>query len=440
MAMVGRVLAGLIGVAIVAAIGWLVYVRLSQAAAAPPARTAAQRGAVPVELAPVEVGLIEHRRAFSGSLEATARVTLAPKVAGRIDSLTLDIGDEVPRGSVVARLDDAEFAQTVAQARAELAVAEAGLARARSAAEIAERENERVRALHERGIASDSQLDTAQADRVSRTADIAVAEAQVTRAEALVRSAEIRLGYATIRAEWQVEEETRSGAEESRGSERAAPGARDVDRRIVAERLAEPGDTVAANTPLLTLIEIDPIDAVVFATERDYADLAPGQEVSLTTDAFPGRSWSGAVSRVSPVFSAGSRQARIEIRIANPDGSLKPGMFVRIVAVFERVEGATIVPSEALVRREGRTVVFVADAAGETVSMVPVEVGVRDDGRVQVIGSGVSGRVVTLGQQLLDEGTPISVPEVQRGGVATGGASVDVAGDASVAGRGEPSP
>jgi len=80
--------------------------------------------AVPVELAPIEHGPIARRRTFSGTLEPHAELVVAPKIAGRIEELAVDLADRVTRGQVVARLDDnAERLQAVAQAEADLAVA-----------------------------------------------------------------------------------------------------------------------------------------------------------------------------------------------------------------------------------------------------------------------------------------------------------------------------
>ena len=389
---------GVVVVAVVLAVGGLVARRLLEEQQ----ETVRSKGpiAVPVEVAEVMIGPIVNRRVFSGSLEPTARVQVAPKVSGRIVSLSVDLSDDVVRGDVIARLDDDEARQFVMQSEAELAVAEANLGEARNALGVAERELERTSTLYERGIASESQHDTVRAEHGSKVAAVKVAEASVTRARASLESARIRLGYATVAANWE-------GGDE---------------RRVVSERLVEEGDTVSANEPLVSIIELDPIEAVIYATERDYAELAPGQPVSLTTDAHPGRVWSGEVSRVSPVFREGSRQARVEIRIANPDRALKPGMFVRVESVLGRVEDATIVPVEALSERDGERVVFLVNEREMTTRMVAVETGITEDGRVQVFGD-VSGRVVTLGQQLLTDGASITIP-----GSGTGETEKDAGG------------
>lgn len=350
-----------------------------------------------VEVATIEVGCLEGRRAYSATLEARARVTIAPKVAGTIVSLPVDLGDLVARGDVIARLDSAEFGQAAAQAEAEMEVVRAQLAEARSAAEIAARELSRSESLHERGIASDAQLDTVRAQDLSARSAVAVARAQLERARAAREAAEIRLGYATIRADWDVATTS------------------DDATRVIARRMAEVGDTVGANTPILSVVELDPIRAVFFATQRDYGRLGIGQRVSVSAEAFPERSWQGEIARIAPVFDEASRQARIEVVVPNADLALKPGMFVRAEVVLDVAESSAIIPEAALTRRDGRDLVFVLKEDGKSVRAQPVTIVVDAGDRVAVeasTGNLLPGsRVVTLGHQLIGDGSSVVVPD-----------------------------
>lgn len=384
-----------------AALGWAVLDRLQADAASsagPPRSVPA-----PVEVAPVTQGAISERRVFTGTLEAPAEFAVAPKVGGRIDRLAVDVADTVRRGQVVAWLDDDEFVQAVLQEEAGLAVAKANLVDARNALEIAERALARTETLRERGVATEADLDAAMAEQLAQEARVEVAGAQVSRAEAALKAANIRLGYTKVVCEW------RGGDEE----------------RVVARRHVDEGDTVSANARLLDIVELDPLTGVIYATERDYARMRPGQTAALTTDAYPGEEFQGKVSRIAPVFDRGTRQARIELIVKNPDHRLKPGMFIRTAIVLERVPKATIVPESALTRRGGGTGVFVVDAGGGTVTWRKVKTGIREAGWVQVDGEGLTGRVVTLGQQLLDDGSAITIPD----GVSGGGAAGAGAGD-----------
>jgi multidrug efflux pump subunit AcrA (membrane-fusion protein) len=118
---------------------------------------------------------------------------------------------------------------------------------------------------------------------------------------------------------------------------------------------------------------------------------------------------------MAPVFRPGSRQARVELLCNNPEFRLKPGLFIYATVEIEHVENATIVPQAALVTRDTVTGVFVIDAGGTSVSFRQVQVGIREQERVQVQGEGLFGMVVTLGQQLLDDGSTISLPDESLG-------------------------
>lgn len=384
----------LIGMA--AGLGWAIFNRIQEQNTSQNSRQG--KRAAPVEVAPIEQGPIELQRTFSGALEAPAAFVVAPKVSGRIVRLELDLADTVERGQIVAWLDDDEYVQLVAQAEAELVVAQATLAEARSALEIVMRELQRIEALRQRGVSSESQYDVIKADQLTKAAQVKVAEAQVTRAEAALASAKIRLSYTTVTADW-------TGGNH---------------QRVVAERFVDEGETVSANAPLLSIVELNPITGVIFVAERDYARLRPGQPISLTTDAYPGERFGGQIDRIAPVFRQTSRQARVELVIENPEHRLKPGMFIRATVVLDRVASATIVPVEALTARDDRTGVFVVSEDSQSVVWREVTVGIRNGNRVQVEGEGLTGRVVTLGQQLVKDGAAITIPTEQSGASSPG--------------------
>jgi RND family efflux transporter MFP subunit len=347
---------------------------------------------VPVEVAKIQRGPIALRRTFSGELEALAEFVVAPKVSGRVERVLVNIPDTVKRGQIVAELDNDEYVQAVAQAQADLEVARAKLSEAKSALEIANREFKRTEALLARGVASDSEFDAARQDQLAKQAQLKVSAAEVTKAESSLETANIRLGYTKVTAGW------------TGGSE----------QRLVAERYVDEGQTVAANAPLLLIVELHPIVGVVFVTERDYAYLKPGQLVSLTTDTYPGEQYEGRIDRIAPVFRKSTRQARIEMTIDNPQHRLKPGMFIRATVVLARVPETTIVPEQALTIRDDRSGVFIVGEDGRSVIWREVKVGIRAGDRVQVEGNGLSGRVVTLGQQLIDDGSAINIPAEQN--------------------------
>ena len=348
-------------------------------------------GRVAVEAMPVETGRVADVRTFTGTLEAGDAFTVAPKIGGQVERVHVDIGDRVERGQVIAELDDDEATQAVAEAEAALAVARAEVEQAAADARLARREFERTRSLAERDLVSTSELDTTRARADAQRAAVAVARARVEQREAALARARVQLGYTEVRADW-------------RGGDAV---------RVVGERMVNAGDTVAANTPLVSVLGIAPITAAVFAPESDYARLSAGQTVSVTADALPGRTFEGRITRIAPRFERASRQARFEVALANEDRALKPGMFVTVRVTVATADDARLVPREALVRREsGLGVYRLQPGDPPTVRYVPVELGIEGDDRVQVLEPALDGRVVTLGQQLLEDGAPVIVAEL----------------------------
>lgn len=383
-----RLLAALALVAAAAALGWWV----NQRSEGPdPSGKRPDGGRVAVEAAPVTTGAVSDVRAFTGTLEAGDAFTVAPKIGGQIVAIHVDVGDRVERGQVVVELEDEEARQAVAEAEAELAVARAELEQARADARLAERELERTRTLAQRELASASELDTARARAEAQRAAVSVATARVTQREAALARARVQLGYTGVRADWSGDDPT----------------------RLVGERMVNAGDTVAANTPLLTVLRLSPLTAVVHAPESDYTRLRTGQPVEVGADALPARGFTGEIARIAPRFAADSRQARFEVTLANEDHALKPGMFVTVRVTVDRAADATRVPPEAIVRHEsGPGVYRIVDGEPPSVRFEPVRIGIEGDGHVQILEPALSGRVVTLGQQMLEDGAPVIVSEL----------------------------
>ncbi len=377
---------GLVTVAAIAAGAWW----LRDQGATPPSAEEGD-GRVAVEAAPVDTGSVADVRTFTGTLEAGDAFTVAPKIGARIERIHVDIGDRVEQGQVVAELDDDDATQAVAEAEAELAVARAEVEQAEADARLARREFERTRSLAERELASTSELDTTRARAQAQNAAVAVARARVTQREAALARARVQLSYTRVRANW-------------RGGD---------NERVVGERMVNEGDTVAANTPVISVLGIAPITAAVFAPESDYARLSSGQTVAVTADALPNRTFEGRISRIAPRFERDSRQARFEVTLPNEDRALKPGMFVTVRVTVATSDDATLVPEEAIVRREeGPGVYRIIDGDPPTVRFVPVAMGIEGEGVVEILDPELSGRVVTLGQQMLEDDAPVIVSEL----------------------------
>jgi len=387
-----KLLISLILGAFVVLMGWQIYKRVLAQATSQEQRP--RTAVVPVEVSPITKGTIQDIGMFTGTLFPKSQYLVAPKISGRLERLRVDIGDLVKRGDLIAALDDDEIVQQLDQTRAELAVAKANLEETRSALDNAQREYDRVKALRDKKIASQSELDTAEANLTAAEAKQKVAAAQINQKEAALKADEVRLSYTKIVANWDTGPET----------------------RIVGERYVDEGTMLAANSPIVSILEVGTLIAVIQVIERDYTQVQIGQEATVTTDAFPGRTFTGRISRIAPLLKESSRQARVEIELDNTDESLKPGMFVRVEIEFKNRTDAILVPTSALAKRDDQQGVFLADLERMTAHFVPVQFGIINAGLMEVLDPPLSGWVVTLGQHLLEDGASIVLPPVEGSG------------------------
>ncbi len=371
---------------VTALIGWQLYVKISSSVKDPVRRS---NFSVAVEVTPVRNATIREVGTFSGTLLPGSQFIVAPKIGGRLEKIFVDIGDEVKQDQLIAVLDDDEYIQQVDQAKAELDVARANREENRSALGLAEREFKRANTLREKKIVSEAELDTADAQYKAALAKQKVAEAQVAQKEAELKTAQVRLEYTRIRASWQ------NGGKP----------------RVVGERFADEGSMLAANAPIVSIVDIDTLNAIIHVIARDYPRVKTGQDAFIITDAYPDRTFTGTIRRVAPVLKEAARQARVEVEIPNPDKLIKPGMFARVEIEFDRHDNVTVVPVNALVKNNGQRSIFLADKETMKVRLVRVKVGIVNGDMAEIVEPVVTGYVVTVGQHLLEDGAAITMQQ-----------------------------
>ncbi|MFC1544879.1 efflux RND transporter periplasmic adaptor subunit [Gemmatimonadota bacterium] len=350
------------------------------------------RPAVTVSLAPVEKESILDIGSFTGSLLPRSQFIAAPKIGGRLEKVLVDIGDEVQFNQLIAVLDDVEYELQAKKARAELAVSKASLEEGRSSMSVSRRELERVKTLFDKDIAAEADYDLAKDRFVAQKARYEVALAQVDQKQAELQEAQVKLSYTRIRATWD-------------------EGQYEGGRRVVGQRFRYEGSLLSPNTPIVSILDINTLLAVIHVIERDYSKIQPGMTATITTDAYPDSVFTGKVVRIAPRLEETSRQARTEIEIPNASNLIKPGMFVRVEMTFGVHENASIVPAQALARRDASQGVFLADTLAMTAKFVPVKVGITSGGKTEILEPQLTGLVVDLGQHLLEDGAPIKLTE-----------------------------
>ena len=372
------------------AVGWKVYEKVT-ASVGPEAR-GPRSMAVAVEVEPVQNITMRDAGQFSGTLYPKSQFVVASKIAGRLEKILVNIGDTVRRGQLIAVIENDEYQQQVEQSMAALKVATANVEESESSLAMSLRELERVKTLRRKQIVSESDLETASARYKTQEVKHKVASAQLVQQQAALKAAEIRLSYTQIRASWEGGDDT----------------------RVIGERYVNESDLLAPNKPIVSVLEIDSLTAVIHVIEQDYSKIAVGQEARLTIDAFSQELFTGTVLRIAPLLKEKSRQGRVEIEVPNTKNLLKPGMFVNVRLEFARHENAVVIPLTALVNRQGKQGVFLADSNEGRVKFIPVTVGIKGGEWAEVVSPTLSGSVVTLGQHLLQDGSAFILPGKEK--------------------------
>jgi multidrug efflux pump subunit AcrA (membrane-fusion protein) len=412
-------------------------------AEAQPRAGTGSKGPAPAEPAPLRVttavvaGRTVQRSVDTvGSLLAWEEAVARPQLSGTIVRLHADLGDAVREGQPLADLDRREADLTVDQLAADLLAARENLARTRAAADASRANLERTRDSR-RALAAD--LDRARADaewkrrelersqelrakELIATRDVDQARALFQAADALVQMAETALsqhGDQLRAAEAQLEADLGAGkAAEALVRQREA--ALDLGKKrltdtvvpapltgVVARRHVAVGEFVKDNTPLFTVVAIDPLKYAGTVPERAAPEIRAGQETRLSVDAYGTRAFPAQVTRVAPVVDVPTRTLALEARVPNGQGLLKPGFFARGAVLTRRDARVAFVPAGALAYAVGISKVF-AVTNGRVQERL-VRAGPREAGWVEILDGVKPGETVaTSGLAQLYDGAPVT--------------------------------
>jgi Cu(I)/Ag(I) efflux system membrane fusion protein len=194
----------------------------------------------------------------------------------------------------------------------------------------------------------------------------------------------------------------------------------------VIEKTARAGMRFAAGEPLYQLADLSTLWLIGSVAEQDLALIRVGERASASTVAYPGRSFAGTVTFISPVLQPDTRTAQMRIELANRDGLLKPAMFGSVDLPVGRAEPCLAVPDAAILDTGTRQLVIV-DRGGGAFEPREVRVGTRGDGYAEILdGLAVGENVVVNGNFLIDAESNLraaigAIGGNARPGPATGG-------------------
>ena len=318
--------------------------------------------ATPVAATVLGARRVADTRALVGSLSAVREVTLAPETSGRVSGLHFRAGQDVRAGALLVQLYDAPE--------------KADLAAARARADFARLQLERSQELAPSGAEPREVLQ-------QRRAEHAQALAAVAQIEARLRQKQVRAPFA------------------------GRLGIRQVD----PGQYMNPGDAVA------TLTALDRLYVDFAIPQQELSRLRPGDSVTLTSDAWPERTFTARLETIEPQVSRETRNVTAQAVIANPDGALRPGMYVKVALELGVDPQALVLPVTAIqTSAQGDSVIVIRGTnprKGGKAEIVPVTTGQRMGDDVVVTGKLSPGDVVVAqGQLRVQPGSEVTVSQL----------------------------
>ena len=321
-----------------------------QQAKASATATPAQR-AIPIEAKQVRIGPIDDTVEAVGTALANESLTVTTKTSGIVKTIKFNEGQMVKAGTVILELDDREPS--------------ANLEAARATRDQAKAARDRAKCLLTTGNAPQARVDDLEGVYRAAEARVRVIEAQV---------ADLKI---------------------------TAP----FSGRLGIRRVS-PGSLVSVGTSITTLDDVDVVKLRFYVPEAAMASLAPGATVTAAGNGAPGRTFSGSITSVDTRVDTTTRAIEVRAEFPNPDGALKPGMFLTVKLALNRRENALIVPEESVVPEGIRQYVYIV-TDGKAVK-TEVKLGARLPGEVEIREGLQPGSViVTSGIQKIRDGSPV---------------------------------
>ena len=371
--------------------------------------------AVNIQTTRVQRISIQRQVDLAGSLISPDQAKVSSEVAGVVRKVLVELGQEVEVGQVVVALDPREIDLALQRARSQLKQTEAqlGIDGVRTKEPLPDEQISSIRMAIANRDDAQAQLRRAQrlkAQNLLSQADLDTAETKVKVTEANYQSA-----IETVQSLKATLQERRQAVE------LAVKKMNDTNIRVsvagqVAERLVQQGEYIRENTPVVTIVQMNPLKVKTAIQERYAGLVRPGLPVEFFVESAPGQKFIGKVSNVSPSVDQATRTFSVEILVDNRDRRLKPGFFVKGVIFTHRDENVMAIPEDAISALAGVSNVYVIENGKARQQMVTR--GIRLGNFFELTG-GLKGDEILAASNLTLLATGVPVKVAQASGMDT---------------------
>jgi len=375
---------------------------------------------LPVKVLEVRESDFSSNVSSMGTINFLAKAEVSSENDGILADVKVDEGDVVKEGQIVAVIDSSRLESQLAQAKADVEVAEIDVSKTQNelkkavskldAARVGMEKSlaifDRYKKLATLGIASQTEMDKAEIAYEKSVSDYKIASEDYAALQTKSKEGHIEQEAKLLKA--------RADAEMIRRRLEKCT-IRAPIAGIVASKKKWPGENIEPrDSVIVTILQTKKVFAEVDVNEKNAGSIKVGQEAEVKADAFPDMTFRGQVKVISPVIDINSRTLRVKVEVANDRQLLKVGMFVRVKIFLDMLNHVMTVPEEAVMTSsDGRHRVFVVV---EGVAFLrDVETGLKRDGWV-VVKKGVKAgeKIVVEGQEKLKDLAAVQPIETTR--------------------------
>jgi RND family efflux transporter MFP subunit len=319
-------------------------------------------------LSTIVASAVESNVAIVGTIQPKIKTDFSFRTLGRLIARPANVGDTVEKDQILAAIDPAALELAVRLATAELSNGQAQFANASGT-------EDRQRTLLEKSVTSQATFEAAEQSRQA-------AESVVVRAQANLTKAREQLGYAQLKSDF---------------------------AGVVTLVGAEVGQVVSPGQTIVTIARPDIREAVIDVADDLASELRIGMPFTVALQLEPSISAEGKIREIAPQADAVTRSRRIRITLENSPQAFRLGTTVTTTIPGARLSGPRV-PASAILTKDGKTMVWLVDAASNTVASREVKSVPAGDGWVRVVAGLDAGvRVVTAGVNHLAEGQKVRI-------------------------------
>lgn len=335
----------------------------------------------------------------SGYVVARQRAAVSARTSGLLEARSVDIGDPVKKGQIIARIEHSREDVLVQSAKTRLAVAEANLAEQKAEWQIAQKDIERQKRLRQQGIATEQTYDDAEARLNRSVAKVQSLEAEISAAKSSVSAAEVDLEYTNIRAPFDA---------------------------TVLTKDAEIGEIVApvsvgglnARGSIVTIADLKDLEVEVDVSEAYISRIRPALPAQVIVDAYPDHVYRGQVRQIVPAANRQKAAVMVKVKILDADEKVLPEMGAKVTFLEEALpelkgqepKSTLFVDARAIRKNDGGSYVLAITNGRATARSI--ETGQQKGSEIEVLRGIGEGEVVILeGPPGLADGAAIRVEE-----------------------------